>query len=159
TSGTTARPKIVPLTHAQLLWNARQAPLDEDDRYLSVGPIFNSTGLMNALLSPLTAGAATVIAGDYDTARFVDWLDAFKTTCLSSNPTILASILATVTLRRPASPLSLRFVRSGSNALPAAIQQGLESTLRVPVIQGYGMTETGYIAQNPLPQRERRTGS
>lgn len=159
TSGTTARPKIVPVTHAQLLWNARQAPIDEHDRYLAVGSVFNSTGLQNALFTPLVAGAATVIAGDYDGARFVDWLDAFKPTYLSANPTILASILDAVTQRRPAAPQSLRFVRSGSNALSAAIQQRLESALRVPVIQGYGMTETGYIAQNPLPPRERRTGS
>lgn len=159
TSGTTARPKIVPVTHAQLMWNARQAPIDEHDRYLSVGPVFNSTGLQNALFTPLVAGAATVIAGAYDGARFVDWLDAFKPTYLSANPTILASILDAVTQRRPAAPQSLRFVRSGSNALSAAIQQRLESALCVPVIQGYGMTETGYIAQNPLPPRERRTGS
>src|SRR5262249_1243790 len=52
TSGTTSRPKIVPITQAQLVWNARQAPIDEHDRYLSIGSIFNSTGLMNGLLSP-----------------------------------------------------------------------------------------------------------
>jgi acyl-CoA synthetase (AMP-forming)/AMP-acid ligase II/acyl carrier protein len=159
TSGTTARPKIVPITHAQLAWNARQAPIDEHDRYLSVGSIFSSTGLMNGLLSPLATGAATVVAGEYDGARFVDWLDTFKPTCLSSSPTILASMLDAVTKRPPAAPQSLRFVRSGSSALPAAIQNRLESALQVPVIQGYGMTETGYIAQNPLPPRERRTGS
>jgi acyl-CoA synthetase (AMP-forming)/AMP-acid ligase II/acyl carrier protein len=159
TSGTTARPKIVPITHSQLVWNARQAPIDEGDRYLSIGPIFNSTGLMNALLSPLAAGAATIIAGDFDSARFVDWLDTFKPTCLSSNPTMLASILDAVTARRPAEPQSLRFVRSGSNALPSSIQRRLESALGVPVIQGYGMTETGYIAQNPLPPREQRPNS
>ena len=159
TSGTTARPKIVPLTHAQLVWNARHAPIGEHDRYLSFGSIFSSTGLMNGLLSPLAAGAATVIAGDYESARFVDWLDAFKPTCLSSNPTSLSSILDAVAQRRPAAPQSLRFVRSGSNALPAAIQRALESALCVPVIQGYGMTETGFIAQNPLPPRERRIGS
>ncbi|HMF28860.1 MAG TPA: non-ribosomal peptide synthetase, partial [Candidatus Cybelea sp.] len=73
--------------------------------------------------------------------------------------TILASILDAVTRRPPAAPQSLRFVRSGSNALPTAIGRGLGSALCVPVIQGYGMTETGYIAQNPLPPRERRTGS
>jgi len=158
TSGTTAQPKIVPLTHAQLVWNARQAPIDEHDRYLSFGSIFSSTGLMNGVLSPLAVGAATILAGDYDSARFVDWIDAFKPTCLSSNPTILTSILDAVSRRRPAAQ-SLRFVRSGSNALPAAIQQRLESTLCIPVIQGYGMTETGYISQNPLPPRERRKES
>jgi acyl-CoA synthetase (AMP-forming)/AMP-acid ligase II/acyl carrier protein len=159
TSGTTGRPKVVPITHAQLAWNARQAPIDESDRYLSIGSIFSSTGLMNGLLSPLAAGASTVIAGDYDSARIVALLDAFKPTCLSSSPTILASMLDAVTRRPPAAPQSLRFVRSGSNALPAAIAQRLESALGVPVIQGYGMTETGYIAQNPLPPRERRAGS
>ena len=158
TSGTTARPKIVPVTHAQLMWNLRQQPIDERDRYLAMGPLFNSAGLA-ALLGPLMAGASTVIAGAYDAARFVDWLDQFKPTYLSANPTVLASMLDALTLREPGAPRSLRFVRSGSNALPAAVEQRLESALGVPVIQGYGMTETGHIAQNPLPPRERRAGS
>jgi acyl-CoA synthetase (AMP-forming)/AMP-acid ligase II/acyl carrier protein len=114
---------------------------------------------MAALLVPLTAGAATVIAGAYDGARFVDWLDQFKPTYLSANPTVLTSMLDALAKREPAAPRSLRFVRSGSNALPGAIQHRLESALGIPVIQGYGMTETGHIAQNPLPPRERRTGS
>jgi acyl-CoA synthetase (AMP-forming)/AMP-acid ligase II len=59
----------------------------------------------------------------------------------------------------PAAPHSLRFIRSGSNALSEAIQLGLESALGIPVVQGYGMTETCSIAQNPLPPRERKTGS
>lgn len=159
TSGTTARPKIVPVTHAQLMWTAHQQPIDERDRYLAIGPLYSSTGFMSGLLVPLTAGAATVIAGAYDGARFVDWLDQFKPTYFSANPTVLASMLDALTQRGPAAPRSLRFVRSGSNALPAAIQQRLEAALGVPVIQGYGMTETGHIAQNPLPPRERRAGS
>ena len=159
TSGTTARPKIVPVTHAQLMWNARQQPIDERDRYLAMGPLFNSTGLTSALLVPLMAGASTVIVGAYDGARFIDWLDQFKPTYFSANPTVLASMLDALAQREPAAPRSLRFVRSGSNALPAAIQHRLESALGIPVIQGYGMTETGHIAQNPLPPRERRTGS
>jgi acyl-CoA synthetase (AMP-forming)/AMP-acid ligase II len=159
TSGTTARPKIVPVTHAQLLWSARQQPIDERDRYLAMGPLFSSTGLSNALLGPLTAGAATVIAGAYDGVRFVDWLDAFKPTYLSANPTVLASMLDALAEREPAAPRSLRFVRSGSNALPGEIQRRLESALGIPVVQGYGMTEAGRIAQNPLPPRERKTGS
>jgi acyl-CoA synthetase (AMP-forming)/AMP-acid ligase II len=114
---------------------------------------------MSGLLTPLAAGATTIIAGDFDRARFVDWLDTLRPTYLSSNPTMLASILDAVTKRRPAAPQSLRFVRSGSNALPATIQRRLESALEVPVIQGYGMTETGYIAQNPLPPGERRVNS
>jgi acyl-CoA synthetase (AMP-forming)/AMP-acid ligase II len=159
TSGTTAQPKIVPVTHAQLMWNARQQPIDERDRYLAMGPLFNSTGLTSALLVPLVAGASTVIVGAYDGARFVDWLDQFKPTYFSANPTVLASMLDALAQREPAAPRSLRFVRSGSNALPAAVQHRLESALGIPVIQGYGMTETGHIAQNPLPPRERRTGS
>jgi acyl-CoA synthetase (AMP-forming)/AMP-acid ligase II/acyl carrier protein len=159
TSGTTSRPKIVPVTHAQLHWSARQQPIDEHDRCLAMGSIFSSSGMMTGVLGPLSAGAATVITGTYDGARFVDWLDAFKPTYLSANPTVLASMLDALASREPAKPPSLRFVRAGSNALPPAIQHRLESALGVPVIQGYGMTETGHIAQNPLPPGERRTGS
>lgn len=78
-----------------------------------------------------------------------------------ADPTAILEVLAAHQARRGSAPAILApgRDRAGSNALPAAIQRRLESALGIPVIQGYGMTETGHIAQNPLPPRERRIGS
>jgi len=159
TSGTTATPKIVPLTHAQILWSARLQPIDGTDRCLCLSPLHTKSGLGRGLVVPLTAGGSTVIAAGYDAAQFVDWLEAYRPTFLSASPTVHAAIVDVLANRAPASPHSLRFVRSSSTALPTALRARLESLWGVPVIEGYGMTEAGLIAQDALPPGERRVGS
>jgi len=159
TSGTTSRHKVVPLTHAQLLWSAGAHPIDSSDRCLGVSPLFTRSGLGISLLAPLARGASTVITPGFDAARFVEWLDVFQPTFYSASPTVQASVLDALAEREPGLPHSLRFVRSSSSALPASTGDRLASAFRVPVIQGYGSTEAGSIAQNPLPPGEQRKGS
>ena len=108
---------------------------------------------------PLATGASTVITPGFDGARFVEWLDVFKPTFYTASPTIQASILDALAARAPILPHSLRFVRSSSAALPASIRDQLERAFGVPVIQGYGSTEAGVIAESPLPPGESRKGS
>jgi oxalate---CoA ligase len=159
TSGTTSKPKVVPLNHAQILACARQFPLVADDRALSVTPLFTKGALGIDLFAPLAAGASTVITPGFSAAHFVGWLDEFRPTFYSASPTIQAAILEALRQCKPAPPCSLRYARSSSKALPQAIQCGLEEALGVPVIQGYGMTESGLIAQNPLALGAQRLGS
>jgi acyl-CoA synthetase (AMP-forming)/AMP-acid ligase II len=159
TSGTTAEPKIVPATHAQLAWSVLQQPIGVDDRALHVAPLHTRSGLGLGLLAPIAAGASVVITGGYDAACFVDWLDTFRPTYYSASPTVQLAVIDALVERAPRTPHSLRFVRASSSALPPAVQQRLEALLGVPVIQGYGMTESGLVAQNPLPPRERRPAS
>jgi acyl-CoA synthetase (AMP-forming)/AMP-acid ligase II len=159
TSGTTSEPKIVPATHATLLWTSLQQPIGPDDRALHVAPLHTRSGLGLGLLAPLASGASVVITGSFDRTQFVDWLDTYRPTYYSASPTVQLAVVDALAERAPASPLSLRFVRSSSSALPPAVQARLEAVVGVPVIQGYGMTESGLVAQNPLPPRERRAGS
>jgi acyl-CoA synthetase (AMP-forming)/AMP-acid ligase II/aryl carrier-like protein len=156
TSGTTATPKIVPLDHGQLAFTALLLPLEPADRALCVSPLFWYGPLSVNLFSPLAQGASAVFTGGFDHRSFRDWLDAFAPTFYGASPTIQASILDVLP---PRLSTSLRFVRASSKALPPAMQQRLEAVLEVPVLQGYGMTECGLIAANPMAPGRQRLGS
>ena len=112
-----------------------------------------------SLFAPLVVGASVVVASGADIGQVVDYLDAFKPTYFSASPTVLAAILETLRRRGVTPPNSLRFVRSVGNSLPALVQSQLEDALGVPVIASYSMTETGRIAQDPLPPGQRRANS
>jgi acyl-CoA synthetase (AMP-forming)/AMP-acid ligase II len=145
TSGTTSG-EVVPLITRRYS-PARQFPLVADDRALSVTPLFTKGALGVDLFAPIAAGASTVITPGFSATEFVGWLDEFRPTFYSASPTIQAAILEALQQRKPAAPCSLRYARSSSTALPQTIQCRLEAALGVPVIQGYGMTESGLIAQ------------
>jgi oxalate---CoA ligase len=165
TSGTTSRPKMVPLTHANLLASsgniAATLQLTEGDRCLNVMPLFHIHGLVGALLSSVTAGASVICTSGFDAEEFVPWLEALAPTWYTAVPTIHHAVLSSAQAdRRPLRNHSLRFIRSSSAALPARVMQGLEELFHVPVIEAYGMTEAAHqMTSNPLPPLQRKVGS
>ncbi|MFI5372129.1 MAG: AMP-binding protein [Candidatus Eisenbacteria bacterium] len=165
TSGTTARPKIVPLTHANLCLSAANTTaalaLSPDDRCLNVMPLFHVHGLIGALLSSLTAGASVICTPGFQAPRFLDWLAEQAPSWYTAVPTMHQAIVDRATTRGPI-PVrsSLRVIRSCSAALPPSLMANLERTFAVPVIEAYGMTEASHqIASNPLPPAVRKPGS
>ncbi|MBN8245913.1 MAG: AMP-binding protein, partial [Verrucomicrobia bacterium] len=165
TSGTTARPKRVPLTHANLLASlhaiGETLQLGPDDRCLNVMPLFHIHGLVACLLASLGAGGSTACTGAFDPARFTADLDRWKPTWYSAVPTIHQAILSrTDTAAGSRVPSSLRLIRSSSAALPPPVMERLEAVFGVPVLEAYGMTEAAHqMACNPLPPRVRKPGS
>jgi oxalate---CoA ligase len=165
TSGTTSRPKIVPLTERNLCVLAdhvrRALALGPADLCLNVMPLFHIHGLVAALLATLAAGAAVVCTPGFKTLRFFAWLDRFAPTWYTAVPSMHQAILA----RAPRNPevvrrARLRLVRSSSAPLPPRLMLELERLFGCPVIEAYGMTEAAHqIASNPLPPRARRPGS
>jgi len=165
TSGTTSRPKIVPLTHANLSASAshiaESLQLESDDRCLNVMPLFHIHGLVAALLASLHAGGSVVCTPGFMAPSFLDWLAEFRPTWYTAVPTIHASIIS----RAKANPAAveshaLRFIRSSSAALPRSTLAQLEEIFRVPVVEAYGMTEAAHqMASNPLPPRARKAGT
>jgi acyl-CoA synthetase (AMP-forming)/AMP-acid ligase II/thioesterase domain-containing protein len=165
TSGTTARPKLVPLTHRQLAASAANVAetlgLRPVDRCLNVMPLFHIHGLVAALLASLRAGAAVACAPGFHQLHFFDWVEELAPTWYTAVPTMHAAVLArasdhaeTVARHR------LRFIRSSSAALPVPVLEGLEATFGVPVIEAYGMTEAAHqMASNPLPPAVRKPGT
>ena len=165
TSGTTARPKIVPLTHRNLMASALNVRatlgLRRDDRCLNVMPLFHIHGLVAALLASLAAGSSVVCAPGFHQLRFFELLRGFEPTWFTAVPTMHQAILERT--RRNATLVSghtLRFARSSSAALPVSVLEGLEAALGVPVCEAYGMTETAHqMTSNPLPSGVRKPGS
>jgi acyl-CoA synthetase (AMP-forming)/AMP-acid ligase II len=166
TSGTTSRPKIVPLTHANICtsantWGAALG-LTGTDRCLNVMPLFHGHGLIATVLASLAAGSSVVCTAGYEANSFFGWLTAFRPTWYSAVPTMHRAILAQARHHcEPAADYRLRFVRSGAAPLPPAVFAELERTFQTPVIEFCGMTETAAspIACNPLPPRQRKAGS
>jgi acyl-CoA synthetase (AMP-forming)/AMP-acid ligase II len=165
TSGTTARPKRVPLTHANLIRSARNIQttlaLTRSDRCLNMMPLFHIHGLAGALLSSLVAGASVVCAPGFVPSEFSNWLETYRPTWYTAVPPIHQAVLSSLRAKSPVpTDCSLRFIRSCSAALPPAVMRELEETFRVPVIEAYGMTEASHqISSNPLPPGKRKEGS
>jgi len=170
TSGTTSRPKIVPLTHANICISARNIRsalrLTGDDRCLNVMPLFHIHGLMGATLSSLSAGASIVCTPGFYAPRFFQWMDEFHPTWYTAVPTMHQAILTRAASNRQSiEGCPLRFVRSSSASLPPKVMENLEREFDAPVIESYGMTSYGMteaahqMTSNPLPPGKRKAGS
>jgi len=164
TSGTTSRPKIVPLTHGNIFRSAANVAcslqLGPADRCLNVMPLFHIHGLIAALLSSLVAGGAVICTPGFEAPHFPVWLDDLAPTWYTAVPTIHQSVLQVLAERPAPAGATLRLARSSSAALAPALLTALEQRLGVPVIEAYGMTEAAHqIASNPLPPRPRKPGS
>jgi acyl-CoA synthetase (AMP-forming)/AMP-acid ligase II/acyl carrier protein len=166
TSGTTARSKIVPLTHTNVCtsagWWREALALTDSDRCVNVLPLFHGHGLIATVLASLEAGASIVFTPGCEADRFFGLLSEFRPTWYSAVPTMHQAILAQAGQHRArAAECPLRFIRSASAPLPIPVLAELERTFQAPVIEFYGMTEAASapIACNPLPPRQRKAGS
>jgi len=165
TSGTTSRPKIVPLSQANLTASAGHIAatlhLGATDRCLNIMPLFHIHGLIAAVLSSLGAGASVCCTPGFNALRFFTWMAKAKPTWYTAVPTMHQAILSRAAKNQEiiqATPL--RFIRSSSSSLPPQVMQQLEAVFDVPVIESYGMTEaTHQMASNPLPPAPRKPGS
>jgi oxalate---CoA ligase len=156
TSGTTSRPKIVPLHHANIWTSARNIAasleLSENDRALNVMPLFHIHGLIAGLCAPLSRGGSVFCTPGFNALRFFAEVEEARPTWYTAVPTMHQTILTRagrhkdIITHRP-----LRFVRSSSSSLPPTVIGELEAAFKCPVIEAYGMTEaTHQMASNPL---------
>ena len=160
TSGTTRRPKQVPLLQRNLMASVRAIgahyQLSEADVSYCAMPLFHVHGLIASALAQLAAGGAVVTPRRLTQRRYWQQLAGHRVTWVSASPTIhqeLAERAAT-----PASPL--RFVRSCSSALSPGLLKQLEDRYDAPVLEAYGMTEASHqVTSNPLPPGLRVPGS
>ena len=165
TSGTTSRPKIVPLTSKNIVTSARNTAatlhLASGDRCLNIMPLFHIHGLIAAVLSSVSAGASISCSPGFDALKFFGWLKEVDPTWYTAVPTMHQAILTRA--KRNAAVIAesrLRLVRSSSASLPAPVFHALEGTFGCPVIEAYGMTEASHqMASNQLPPGTRKPGT
>ncbi len=165
TSGTTSRPKLVPLTHTNVCTSActiaTSLDLSAPDRCLNVMPLYHIHGLIGAALSSLAAGATMICPPGFNATDFFAWLEEFRPSWYTAVPAIHQAILSQAADHSRIIPrYPLRFIRSCSSALPPQVMVELERVFNTPVIEAYGMTEAAHqICSNPLPPGIRKVGS
>jgi acyl-CoA synthetase (AMP-forming)/AMP-acid ligase II len=165
TSGTTSRPKIVPLSQGNLAASAgnirRTLQFSANDCGLNIMPLFHIHGLIAGVLAPLAAGSQVFCTPGFNALKFFAWMDEARPTWYTAVPTMHQTIVARaaknadVIARHP-----LRFMRSSSSSMPPQVIRELEAVFNAPLVEAYGMTEaTHQMASNPLPPAVRKPGT
>ena len=164
TSATTGKSKLVPVTHRNLVITAdkRKSWFDftPNDRSLCATPLHYGQALKGVLFTPLLLGGSVAYpdrAVDYDV---LSWLADLEPTWLDASPAFLMNLLERAVAQREAPwRHCLRFIRSGAAPLPLAVRQGLEEVFGVPVLEGYGLSETGTLSVNSIAPENRKPGT
>ncbi|WP_019500419.1 acyl--CoA ligase [Pseudanabaena sp. PCC 6802] len=165
TSGTTSRPKRVPIRHRNLaasVGNITSAyELSPADTTLCLMPLFHIHGLVGCLLSTFASGGTLVCPNGFNALEFWKLVDIYKPSWYSAAPTMHQAILSRASRNEAivkANPF--RFIRSSSAPLPPVIIEQMEATLNAPVLESYSMTEAAHLmATNPLPPKIRKPGT
>ena len=164
TSGTTSRPKIVPLSNLNIFTSAvnisKSLKLTADDHCLNIMPLFHIHGLIAVLSASAKVGASICASNGFNALKFLDLAETQNITWYSGVPTMHQAILLRAQKNSDkAKKLNLRFIRSSSASLPPAIFEQLIDIFETPVIEAYGMTEaTHQMASNPLPPAIQKPG-
>ena len=164
TSGTTSRPKIVPLSQSNLVASAtnirNSLQFTAQDCGLNVMPLFHIHGLIAGVLAPLAAGSQVFCTPGFNALKFFSWMDEANPTWYTAVPTMHQAIVSRakgnqeIIARNP-----LRFMRSSSSSMPPQVIAELEQIFGAPLIEAYGMTEaTHQMACNPMPPAVRKPG-
>ena len=165
TSGTTSRPKIVPLSQKNICTSACNIAgvlgLTSEDIGLNIMPLFHIHGLIAAVLSSLSAGSSIYCSPGFNALKVYSWFKEVAPTWYTAVPTMHQAILSRAKRNSDViEHMHLRFIRSSSSSLPPQVMAELERVFVCPVIESYGMTEAAHqMASNPLPPAERRPGS
>lgn len=165
TSGTTSRPKVVPLSNSNLAASANHIRtilgLTPDDAALNIMPLFHIHGLIAALLTSMSAGATVICTPGFNALRIFSWFEEANPTWYTAVPTMHQAILSRAARNTEiVGKMRLRLIRSSSSSLPAPVMAELEQTFGAPVIESYGMTEASHqMTSNLLPPGKRKAGT
>jgi acyl-CoA synthetase (AMP-forming)/AMP-acid ligase II len=161
TSGTTGRPKAVPLTHKNLTRTMKNIQatyqLTPEDRTMLVMPLFHVHGLLAGFLAPLYSGGSVIVPPKFSAGEFWNDFITYKANWYTAVPTIHQILLK----NPPPNPKpEIRFIRSCSSPLSPTTFHLLEETYNAPVLEAYAMTEAAHqMTSNPLPPGKRIPGS
>ena len=165
TSGTTSKPKLVPLTNKNLITSAKSISetlkLSSNDKCLNIMPLFHIHGLIAAILASVSAGGSIYCTEGFNALNFFSELDNSNASWYTAVPTMHQAILSRAKRNSHIiEKIGLRFIRSSSASLPPQVMKELESIFSCPIIEAYGMTEASHqMASNPLGKNSQKPGT
>jgi long-chain acyl-CoA synthetase len=165
TSGTTGKPKGCLLTHGNVIANARQISqwlgFNENDRLLTIMPLFHMNAVSVTTISALYARGSTVVSQKFSASRFWQIISDYQITSFGSVATMLSMLLSTYPDGVPAGLKTdqLRFAMCGSAPVPAEVLRRFEETFNCLVVEGYGLSESTCRSTFNPPDERRRPGS
>ncbi len=166
TSGTTGRPKGAELTHSNMVHNAllagRTFGTAEHDVHLIALPLFHSFGQSVQMNAGLLGGATLVLLPRFGAEQALATMQAERVTFFAGVPTMYHALLdspAAGEFDLAGIAARLRVAVSGGAALPAEVMRRFEERLGVPILEGYGLSETSPVATFNRIDRPRRPGS
>ncbi|MEP7235437.1 MAG: class I adenylate-forming enzyme family protein, partial [Ignavibacteriota bacterium] len=146
TSGTTGNPKGVVLTQYNLLVDAKGISdwhgITNSQRMMCVLPIHHVNGTIVTLVTPMYAGATVILNQKFQSEHFFERTKIEGVNVISVVPTLLAFLLEYYTERTVSIPESLRHIICGAGPLTVELGQQFEDKFRIPVVHGYGLSET-----------------
>jgi acyl-coenzyme A synthetase/AMP-(fatty) acid ligase len=161
TSGTSARPKGVVLNFREHLSNIAPTAdgfgLAAGDRVYDFRSFNWASAQLLGALVPVERGATLVMAEKFSASRFFDHVREHRVTVAAGNPTTINFLLNSEQGAHRDNLPSLRFLTSSSAPLTVEEWRRFEQKFGVPVAQGYGSSETGWIAA--IPGETRRLGT
>ncbi len=164
TSGTTAQPKGVMLSHRNLIANTLQTrhwiPALKEGRetFLSVLPFSHVYGMTAAMNVPVVLAATMVILPTFATEQVLRAIRRYRPTLFPGVPTMFLAINNFPHVRRYGID-SIKACLSGAAPLPVEVQEAFEKLTRGRLVEGYGLTEATTVTHsNPLGGR-RKIGS
>ncbi|MDQ8179961.1 MFS transporter [Pelagicoccus sp. SDUM812005] len=156
-SGSSAQPKAIPLSHRNLVANVTQLSecylMRSSDRVLANLPLFHSFGLTGGLWLPLLKGMQVVSTpSPLQSKENVAAIREESVSVMLGTPTFLRGYLKRASAEDFA---SLRLTIAGAEKLPVELSAQWESRFGIPVLEGYGLTECApVVAANCLHSRE-----
>ena len=154
TSATTSRRKLVPLSLSNVSAMVENTlsvlKLTEDDRLLLLARPFHIQGVLS-VLAQLRVGGAVIAPQTLAPVAIYTTLLELEPTWYTCGPTMHRALLSEIA-RGGTLPKSLRFVRSAGAPLSSELGHALAATLQVPVLNVYGLSETGGLTSTRLDE-------
>ena len=164
TSGTTSRPKVVPLLQRNIAASvqniASSIELISADHCLNIMPLFHIHGLIAVLTTSVSKGASVCCLPGFSAISFLDIAAEEKISWFSGVPTMHQALLLRAKRNvQKCKDLKLRLIRSSSASLPPAVFEELNDIFACPIVEAYGMTEaTHQMTSNPLGANMQKAG-
>jgi long-chain acyl-CoA synthetase len=162
TSGTTGRPKGAELSHFNLFMNChvvgQMFGVREDDVVIAALPLFHAFGQSSVMNIAIHFGCTLSLLPRFDPVRVLEIVERDRVSLFSGVPTMFFSLLAVPDLER-FDTSSLRTTSSGGASLPAEVMSAFERRFRVPILEGYGLSETSPTATFNQTVDDRRVSS